>query len=79
MEVKKCARCGSFYASEANTCELCLGKDRADVRKIKSYFAENENAISINELAVGTNITEKNITRLIANNELTGLNIKSML
>lgn len=75
MVVKRCARCGSFFASEADTCEICSNKDRADIRKIKNYFEENEAVPSINELAVGTNITEKNIARLMINNELTDLNI----
>lgn len=78
MVVKRCTRCGSFFASEADTCDMCSNKDRTDVKKIKNYFEQNENISSINELSVGTNITEKNITRLMESNKLSELNIKSI-
>ena len=78
MEVKRCTRCGSFFASESSTCEICSGKDKADIQKIKSFFEENEKVSSINQLVEETNISEKNIIRLmetngeIANNNILG-------
>ena len=75
MEVKKCIRCGSFYATNGNTCELCAAKDKADIQILNNYFEENESVSSINALALNTNIAEKNITRLIENNQLSNVNI----
>lgn len=75
MEVKRCTRCGSFYASKGNTCELCEAKDKADIQTLKNYLEENEAIASINALAIDTNITEKNIARFMANNQLPMINI----
>lgn len=75
MEVKRCIRCGSFYAGNENTCKLCTVKDRADIQTLNNYFKENETVSSINALALNTNITEKNIARLIENNQLPNINI----
>ena len=40
MELKRCARCGKFYASDVEVCKECEKKDMADLSKLKGFFAE---------------------------------------
>ena len=40
MELKRCARCGKFYASEVDVCHDCERKDLADLSKLKGFFAD---------------------------------------
>ena len=76
MKVKRCIRCGNFYISEESACSACLNKDRADVKIIKNYFEENEKPFNLVELSAKTNISEKNIIRLMENNgEIANVNI----
>ena len=70
MEFKRCLRCGSFFISNSDTCELCAPKDKADLKIIKNFFQENDGITNINEVSMGTNITEKNIIRLMGNQSI---------
>ena len=74
MEFKRCLRCGSFFVSNSDTCGICETKDKADLKTIKNFFQENEGVTNINELSMGTNITEKNIVRLMGNQSIENIN-----
>ena len=67
MEFKKCDRCGCFFASNDNVCYNCLTKERFEMSKFKNYIEENNiNTInSLNELSVGTGISEKTLNRFL--------------
>ena len=41
MELKRCVRCGKFYASDFEVCQECEKKDLADLSKLKGFFADN--------------------------------------
>lgn len=41
MELKRCARCGKFYASEVDVCHDCERKDLADLSKLKGFLQMN--------------------------------------
>ena len=71
MEVKKCARCGSFLTSYDNICIPCGNKDKADIQNLKSFFEDNSNTYSVKELSFNTGITEKNLTRYLENDDFT--------
>lgn len=67
MNFNKCERCGCFFVTDGNTCPSCTPKDTNDISKLNNYFLENENKISLNELSFVTGISEKNISRYVAN------------
>ena len=70
MEFKKCARCGAFYLSEDNVCFNCKPKDKAEMAKINNYL-ENVNTISsIDEIALNTGISAKNVSRHLEGNSI---------
>ena len=67
MEFKKCARCGCFYTSNDNVCYNCLSKERFEMNKFKNYIEEAnlESINSLNDIAINTGISGKNINRFL--------------
>mgnify|MGYP004661384893 CR=1 FL=1 len=67
MEFKKCARCGCFYISNDNVCYNCLSKERFEMNKFKNYIEEANlgNINSLNDIAINTGISDKNINRFL--------------
>jgi len=67
MEFKKCDRCGSFFSSNDNVCYNCLTKERFEMSKFKTYIEENNisNINSLNELSIGSGISEKTLNRFL--------------
>jgi len=64
MELKKCNRCGGFYATEGNVCPKCTDKDNLELSTFKNYIERN-GVSSIDEMSVGTGISSRNINRFI--------------
>ena len=75
MEFKKCERCGCFFASNDNVCHNCLTKERFEMSKFKTYIEENNisNINSLNDLSIGTGITEKTLNRFLAQEDFSGI------
>ena len=73
MEFKKCARCGCFFSSNDNVCYNCLTKERFEMSKFKTYIQENDisDISSLNELSIGTGISEKTLNRFLASDDFT--------
>lgn len=69
MEFKKCVRCGCFFASNNDTCCNCIGKDNADIVKLRAYFDDNSAVTSAQELSLNTGITMGNLNRYLQTNE----------
>ena len=69
MNFNKCARCGSFYTTSNNVCPNCETKDTCEQLKLKTFLEENENPLSIENLATDTGISTKNINRYLANTD----------
>ena len=68
MELKKCNRCGVFFASsEESTCYSCSIKDKNDVSKLNSII-ENSPVESAYELSINSGVKLDNINRYIENN-----------
>lgn len=42
MELKKCVRCGCFFASINDVCSNCETKDKQDIAKLNDYIASSE-------------------------------------
>lgn len=68
MELKKCVRCGCFFASNNDVCTVCEVKDKQDIYNINNYIANSSAADSIDNLSFNTGVSVKNISRFIDNN-----------
>lgn len=76
MELKRCARCGKFYASDVEVCPECEKKDLADLSKLKGYFAENYvSGVSKLQIAASTGINARNLNRYLEYEEFSGIYI----
>ncbi len=64
MELKRCNRCGGFFAADGNVCPKCSPKDNLELSTFKSYIEEN-GLSSLESMSVGTGISMKNINRFI--------------
>ena len=70
MEFKKCARCGAFYLSEDIVCFNCKPKDKAEIVKINNYIQTTSSISSIDEIALSTGISAKNVSRHLEGNSI---------
>ncbi len=76
MELKRCARCGKFYASDVDVCQECSKKDLADLSKLKGFFAENYvSGVSKMEISASTGISARNLNRYLGYEEFSGIYI----
>ena len=74
MELKRCVRCGKFYASEVEVCKECEKKDFADLSKLKGFFADNYvNGVSKVEISAYTGISARNLNRYLGYEEFSGI------
>lgn len=77
MELKRCARCGKFYASDVEVCQECAKKDTAELSKLKVFFAEVTGAgITKNDIISSTGISARNLNRYLGYEEFSGIYIK---
>ena len=76
MELKRCARCGKFYASDVEVCQDCEKKDFADLSKLKGFFADYYvSGVSKNEISAQTGISARNLNRYLGYEEFSGIYI----
>lgn len=74
MELKKCARCGKFFASDVDVCHECEKKDLADLSKLKGYFADDYvSGVSKLDISAQTGISSRNLTRYLGYEEFNGI------
>lgn len=69
MNLNKCERCGCFFVSSNCVCPSCQAKDDNEISKLKSFFHENEIPGSVEDLAISTGITMKNLNRFLENKD----------
>lgn len=76
MELKRCARCGRFYASDVEVCQECEKKDFADLSKLKGFFADNYvSGVTKTEISAHTGISARNLNRYLGYEEFSGIYI----
>ena len=76
MELKKCARCGKFYASNADVCHECERKDNADLNKLKVFFEEEYlSGTTKSQISASTGISARNLNRYLSYEEFSGIYI----
>ena len=74
MELKRCVRCGKFYASDVDVCKECEKKDLSDMSKLKVFFAENYvTGISKMEISASTGISARNLNRYLSYEEFNSI------
>lgn len=79
MELKRCARCGSFFTSDSEVCQRCNKKDNADVLKLKNFLEDGQDAIKDKEeLAMYTGISIKNLNRYLNMEEFCNINFENI-
>lgn len=79
MELKRCARCGSFFTSESEVCQRCNKKDNADVLKLKNFLEDaQDDIINKDELAIHTGISLKNLNRYLSLEEFSNINFENI-
>ena len=77
MELKRCARCGKFYASDVEVCQECEKKDLEDLNKLKGFFEDNYvSGISKIEISTSTGISTRNLNRYLGYEEFSEIYIK---
>ena len=79
MELKRCARCGSFFTSDSEVCQKCNKKDNADVLKLKNFLEEvQEDITNKDELAMQTGISMKNLNRYLNLEEFSNIEFNNI-
>ena len=74
MELKRCVRCGKFYATDVEVCGECERKDVADLSKLKLFFADGySQGITRGEISASTGISSKNLNRYLGYEEFSGI------
>ena len=81
MEIKKCVRCGQFFETINDVCNVCMSKDNKDIGKLRNYFSYGYIAgkISLGEISNETGITTRNLNRLLLNEEFEGIYVPETL
>ena len=76
MELKKCARCGKFYASNVDVCSECEKKDNAELNKLKGFFEEQYlTGTTKSQISISTGISARNLNRYLSYEEFSGIYI----
>ena len=70
MELKKCVRCGCFFASADTVCSACAVKDKQDIYNLNSYIINSPSVESVDSLSFDTGVSVKNISRFIEDNAI---------
>ncbi len=80
MEFKKCDRCGNFFNSNDVVCGNCLVKERFEISKFKNYISDNniESISSLNNIAIETGISQKNLNRFLSYDDFSGIQINQL-
>ena len=68
MELKKCVRCGCFFATNGDVCCNCASKDKHDIYALNNYIVNSTDIPSVDSLSYNTGVSAKNINRFIENN-----------
>ena len=73
MELKKCARCGCFYASTGTVCCNCDTKDKQDIYTLNNFIINSPQVPSVDTLSFNTGVSIKNISRFIETNVISNI------
>ena len=66
MQFNRCSRCGAFFVTDGDVCPKCQPKDTFEMTKLKNFLEDCSTDSSIQEISLGTGITEKNLHRFFS-------------
>ena len=72
MELNKCIRCGSFYASGNDICPNCTNKDTNEIYNLKTFIEENP-VTTLENISFQTGISVNNLNRYIKQDDFKNL------
>jgi len=72
MELKKCARCGSFFVNEDQVCPKCMEKDTLELQTLRGFFEDNNAGCSKFDITASTGISIRNLERYLNYEEFKG-------
>jgi hypothetical protein len=72
MELKKCARCGSFYVNDNQVCPKCMGKDTLELQALRGFFEDNDTKYTKFDITASTGISIRNLERYLNYEEFKG-------
>lgn len=72
MNFNKCERCGCFFVTEQNVCPKCEPKENFEMKQLKNYLSTHQ-ATSVEDISLNTGISEKNLDRLLKQDQFTQL------
>ena len=65
MNLNRCKRCGSFFASKNSVCPNCQSKDEHEINHLKTFLSEADSSVTVESLAESTGVSLKNVNRFL--------------
>ena len=65
MNLNRCERCGSFFASKNSVCPNCQSKDEHEINHLKTFLSESDSSVTVESLAESTGVSLKNVNRFL--------------
>ena len=65
MNLNRCERCGSFFASKNSVCPNCQSKDEHEINHLKTFLSEADSSVTVESLAESTGVSLKNVNRFL--------------
>ena len=63
MNLNRCERCGSFFASKNSVCPNCQSKDEHEINHLKTFLSEADSSVTVESLAESTGVSLKNVNK----------------
>ena len=76
MNFNKCCRCGSFYITSGDVCPNCVPKDLCEISNLKNFFNTSTIPDTIDDIALSTGISAKNINRFFKDEQFSDISKK---
>ena len=70
MNLNRCERCGSFFASKNSVCPNCQSKDEHEINYLKTFLSEADSSVTVESLAESTGVSLKNVNRYLQDKKL---------
>ena len=65
MNLNRCERCGSFFASKNSVCPNCQSKDEHEIIHLNVFLSESDSSVTVESLAESTGVSLKNVNRFL--------------
>lgn len=74
-DMRRCARCGSFYTTDTEVCQDCKKKDFVDLKKLRGFIEDGSYVANMTKQDVlnSTGIRAKDLNRYLSYEEFEGI------